>query len=410
MRAQQTNPESFVAPEAEYARLTLEGMATLGDCYAPFEEQTINVFGGLPGEEVVARIVRYRRRRRKFVSGIVEQVLSPSPHRVAPPCPLFGPCSGCQWQHVSYEHQLTLKRDAVAREIGRYQELDGVTVAPTVPGPQPYNYRNHARFTVRRNGSLGFTNRITRRFVRVDECMLMTSGINDALAELQGKCSETTQLSVRYGVNTGDFLVQPTLQHPAIGLPSGQPHYVEELLGRRFRVASPSFFQVNTHQAEHMARMVRDRLELTRAGTLLDAYAGVGTFAVLLAGEAGRVIAIEESSAAVRDAALNAEGLNNVEFVESKTEDALNTLDEPVDAVILDPPRSGCDPRVLGALARLAPRRIAYVSCDPSTLARDLAILADSGMTVLGVEPIDMFPQTYHVETVATLNGRSGES
>ena len=410
MRAQQTNPESFVAPEAEYARLTLEGMATLGDCYAPFEEQTINVFGGLPGEEVVARIVRYRRRRRKFVSGIVEQVLSPSPHRVAPPCPLFGPCSGCQWQHVSYEHQLTLKRDAVAREIGRYQELDGVTVAPTVPGPQPYNYRNHARFTVRRNGSLGFTNRITHRFVRVDECMLMTSGINDALAELQGKCSETTQLSVRYGVNTGDFLVQPTLQHPAIGLPSGQPHYVEELLGRRFRVASPSFFQVNTHQAEHMARMVRDRLELTRAGTLLDAYAGVGTFAVLLAGEAGRVIAIEESSAAVRDAALNAEGLNNVEFVESKTEDALNTLDEPVDAVILDPPRSGCDPRVLGALARLAPRRIAYVSCDPSTLARDLAILADSGMTVLGVEPIDMFPQTYHVETVATLNGRSGGS
>ncbi len=410
MRAQQTNPESFVAPEAEYARLTLEGMATLGDCYAPFEEQTINVFGGLPGEEVVARIVRYRRRRRKFVSGIVEQVLSPSPHRVAPPCPLFGPCSGCQWQHVSYEHQLTLKRDAVAREIGRYQELDGVTVAPTVPGPQPYNYRNHARFTVRRNGSLGFTNRITRRFVRVDECMLMTSGINDALAELQGKCSETTQLSVRYGVNTGDFLVQPTLQHPAIGLPSGQPHYVEELLGTRFRVASPSFFQVNTHQAEHMARMVRDRLELTRAGTLLDAYAGVGTFAVLLAGEAGRVIAIEESSAAVRDAALNAEGLNNVEFVESKTEDALNTLDEPVDAVILDPPRSGCDPRVLGALARLAPRRIAYVSCDPSTLARDLAILADSGMTVLGVEPIDMFPQTYHVETVATLNGRSGGS
>ena len=260
--------------------------------------------------------------------------------------------------------------------MGRYPELDGVTIACTVPSPQPFNYRNHARFTVRRSGSLGFTNRITRRFVRVDECMLMTPGINGALAELQGKCSETTQLSVRYGVNTGDFLVQPTLQHPAIGIPSGQSHYVEELLGRRFRVASPSFFQVNTHQAEHMARMVRDRLELTGADTLLDAYAGVGTFAVLLAGEAGRVIAIEESSAAVRDTALNAEGVDNVEFVESKTEDALKTLDAPVDAVILDPPRSGCDPRVLTALARLAPRRIAYVSCDPSTLARDLALLA----------------------------------
>ena len=285
-----------------------------------------------------------------------------------------------------------------------------MTVARTVPSPQPFNYRNHARFTVRRSGSLGFTNRITRRFVRVDECMLMTPGINGALAELQDNCSETTQLSVRYGVNTGDFLVQPTLQNPAIGLPSGQSHYVEELLGRRFRVASPSFFQVNTHQAEHMARMVRDRLELASTDTLLDAYAGVGTFAVLLAGEAGRVIAIEESSAAVRDAALNAEGVDNVEFVESKTEDALETLDVPVDAVILDPPRSGCEHRVLTALARLAPRRIAYVSCDPSTLARDLAILAGSGMSVLGVEPLDMFPQTYHVETVATLDGRSGRS
>ena len=410
MRAQQTAPDSFVTPEPEYARLTLEGMATLGDCYAPFEEQTINVFGGLPGEQVVARIVRFRRRRRKFVSAIVERVLSPSPHRVAPPCPLFGPCSGCQWQHVSYEHQLTLKREAVEREIGRYPELDGVTVARTVPSPQPFNYRNHARFTVRRSGSLGFTNRITRRFVRVDECMLMTPGINDALTELQGKCSETTQLSVRYGVNTGDFLVQPTLQNSAIGLTSGQSHYVEELLGRRFRVASPSFFQVNTHQAEHMARMVRDRLELASTDTLLDAYAGVGTFAVLLAGEAGRVIAIEESSAAVRDAALNAEGVNNVEFVESKTEDALETLDGAGRRGDSRSAAFGMRTRVLTALARLAPRRIAYVSCDPSTLARDLAILAGSGMTVLGVEPLDMFPQTYHVEIIATLDGRGSGS
>ncbi len=405
MREHQTGTKPFVPPEPEYAPLTLEGMAPLGDCYARFEEQTINVFGGLPGERVIARIVRYRRRRRRFVSGIVERVLSASPHRVAPPCPLFGPCSGCQWQHVSYDHQLTLKREAVESEFRRYQDLDGVAVAPTIPGPQPFNYRNHARFTVRRGGSLGFSNRITRRFVPVDECMLMAPGINDALAELQGKCAETTQLSVRYGINTADYLVQPTLQNPDVSLSSGQTHYEEELLGHRFRVASPSFFQVNTHQAERMANLVRDRLELTGTETLLDAYAGVGTFAVLLAGVARRVIAVEESSAAVRDAALNAEGATNVEFVEAKTEDALETLDTAVDAVILDPPRSGCAQSVLTALARLAPRRVVYVSCDPSTLARDLAILAANGMSVLTVEPLDMFPQTYHVETVATLDG-----
>ena len=406
MRVQQTGPKHFAPAEPEYATLTLEGMAPLGDCYARFEEQTINVFGGLPGERVVARIVRYRRRRRRFVSALVERVLSPSPHRVAPPCPLFGPCSGCQWQHVSYDYQLTLKRESVENEIRRYPELDGVSVAPTIPSPQPFNYRNHARFTARRGGSLGFSNRITRRFVPVDECMLMTPGINDALAELQGKCAETTQLSVRYGINTGDYLVQPTLQNPDIGLSSGQTHYTEELLGHRFRVASPSFFQVNTHQAERMANLVRDRLELTGTETLLDAYAGVGTFAVLLAGEAGRVIAVEESSAAVRDAMLNAEGADNVEFVEAKTEDALETLDTSVDAVILDPPRSGCAVSTLTALARLAPRRVVYVSCDPSTLARDLAILAGCGMVALGVEPLDMFPQTHHIEAVATLDGR----
>ena len=392
-------------PEPEYATLTLEGMAPLGDCYARFEGETINVFGGLPREEVVARIVRYRRRRRKFVSAIVHRVIAPSPHRVAPPCPLFGPCSGCQWQHVSYDHQLALKRDAVAQELALYPELDGVPVAPTLPAPQPFNYRNHARFTVRRGGSLGFTNRITRRFVRVEECMLMAEGVNDALAELQGKCAETTQLSVRYGINTGDFLVQPTLQNPAIGLPSGQTHYIEKLSGREFRVASPSFFQVNTRQAERMAQLVRERLELTDTDTLLDAYAGVGTFAILLADTVGRVIAVEESAAAVRDAARNAEGVANLEFVEAKTEHALDTLAAPVDAVILDPPRAGCHPDVLSALARAAPRRAVYVSCEPSTLARDLAALAAAGMSVQSVEPLDMFPQTHHVEAIATIDG-----
>ena len=379
-------------------------MAPLGDCYAHFEGETINVFGGLPGEEVVARVVRYRRRRRKFVSAIVHRVLTPSPHRVAPPCPLFGPCSGCQWQHVSYDHQLTLKRDAVVHEMSFYPDLDGVPVAPTLPSPQPFNYRNHARFTVRRGGSLGFTNRITRRFVRVEECMLMAPGINDALAKLQDKCAETTQLSVRYGINTGDFLVQPTLQDPAIGLPSGQTHYNERLLGHEFRVASPSFFQVNTRQAERMAQLVRERLELTDTDTLLDAYAGVGTFAILLADSVGKVIAVEESAAAVRDAARNAEGIANLEFIEAKTEHALDALDAPVDAVILDPPRAGCHPYVLNALARAAPRRAVYVSCEPSTLARDLAALAAAGMSVLSVEPLDMFPQTHHVEAIATID------
>ncbi|MCH8109392.1 MAG: 23S rRNA (uracil(1939)-C(5))-methyltransferase RlmD [Chloroflexi bacterium] len=389
--------------EYEYTHLVLGGIGPLGDCYAYFEGETINVFGGIPGEEVVARIVRYRRRRKRYVSGLVTEVLKPSPHRVATPCPYFGPCSGCQWQHIEYSHQLRMKQDAVASELRRYSELESVAVSQTIPSPQMFNYRNHARFTVRNQGSLGFNNRITRRFVKIDDCMLMAPGINRALRSLQDKCQETTQLSIRYGVNTDDLLIQPTLQNVDIPLPSGQTHYREELLGHSFRVASPSFFQVNTRQAEKMVEMVRDRLELSKDNTLVDAYAGVGSFAILLASYVRRVIAIEESAAAIKDASENAQGTDNLEFIEAKTEEALDSMAETPDAVILDPPRVGCDPKALRALIRLAPRRVVYVSCEPETLARDLSALVNGGFRVESIEPIDMFPQTYHVETIATL-------
>jgi 23S rRNA (uracil1939-C5)-methyltransferase len=138
---------------------------------------------------------------------------------------------------------------------------------------------------------------------------------------------------------------------------------------------------------------------------LVDAFAGVGTFAVLLAPNVRRVIAIEESVAAVRDATVNGEGIDGLELVKAKTEDVLMTLFEAPDALILDPPRSGCHPDVLKAIVDRPPRRIAYVSCEPETLARDLDVLVRGGLAVEAVEPIDMFPQTYHVECVATLSG-----
>ena len=387
----------------EYAHLTLEGMGPLGDTYAHHDGQVINVFGGIPGEEVVARILRYKRRRQHYVSALVTEVLKPSPHRVAPPCPFFGPCTGCQWQHMDYSHQLQLKQEAVESQLERYPELEGVPVSPTVPGPELFNYRNHARFSVRAQGSLGYVNRISRRFVKIDECMLMAPEINEALMQLQGNCQQTSQLSVRYGINTSDMLIQPTLQSPEIPLRSGQTQYREKLLGRPFRISSPSFFQVNTRQTEQMAELVRARLQLTGDEILVDAYAGVGTFTVLFAPFVRKVIAIEESVAAVKDAAINTLGLDNLDFIEGKTEEALGSLDEPPDAVILDPPRVGCHPDALEATIRQRPRRVVYVSCEPETLARDLSLLVKGGFSIEAVEPVDMFPQTHHVECVTTL-------
>jgi 23S rRNA (uracil1939-C5)-methyltransferase len=390
----------------ELARLTLEEMGQQGDTLAHLDGEQINVFGGISGEEVIGRIVRYRprRKRNRRVSALVTEVLNPSPHRVQPPCPYFGPCSGCQWQHIEYSHQLTLKRDAVRRELRRFDELKDVPISSTMPSPQEYGYRNHARFTVRQQGSLGFTNRITRRFVRVDSCMLMSPWINETLGRLQGRCQETSQLSVRYGINTGDWLVQPTLKSDEVPLATGQTHYREELLGKAFRIASPSFFQVNTRQAERLALLVRERLQLTGAEVLVDAYAGVATFAVLLAQAVRLVIAVEESAAAIKDAAVNTLGVENLEFRHGKVEEVLGNLDERPDAVVLDPPRVGCDPAALEAVVRWAPSRVVYVSCEPETLARDLALLVKGGLRLETVEPVDMFPQTHHVECVATLS------
>ena len=387
----------------EIAELYLQAWGDLGDTLAHFEESVINVFGGIPGERVQARIIRYRRRRRQHISAIVTEVLEPSSHRITPPCPYFTACTGCQWQHIAYDHQLQLKQDRVRLALAEYPELRGISVSPTLPSPQMFGYRNHARFTVRDSGMLGFINRLTRRFVKVDDCALMHPWINEALRELQGKAGETTQLSVRYGVNTGDWLIQPTMHNPDISLPTGQAYYWEQMLDRRLRIASPSFAQVNTPQAERLATLVAERLQLSGNELLVDAYAGVGTFAVLLADSARHVIAIEESSAAVKDATVNTVGIDNLEFIGSKTEDYLDSLTEPPDAVILDPPRLGCHPATLDALIRRKPVRTVYVSCDPDTLARDLAYLVRGDFVIESVEPMDMFPQTYHTECVATI-------
>jgi 23S rRNA (uracil1939-C5)-methyltransferase len=236
--------------------------------------------------------------------------------------------------------------------------------------------------------------------------MIMHPGINQILSQLQGHAGETSQLSVRYGINTGDFLIQPTLKTAEVSLPTGQTHYREQVRGREFRVASPSFFQVNVEQLGRMVDLVRERLGLTGSELIVDAYAGVGTFAILLAPYAKRIIAIEDSPAAVEDAKANGQGLDNVEFRLGKTENALRYLGERPDAVILDPPRKGCHPSAIEALESLAPPRVVYVSCDPETLGRDLKMLCSRVFHLENVQPADMFPQTHHVECLATLSLR----
>jgi 23S rRNA (uracil1939-C5)-methyltransferase len=279
-------------------------------------------------------------------------------------------------------------------------------VLPPIGMEEPWYYRNHARFSALRDGSLGFTRHHSRFIIRIEHCWIVQPPINHALTLLHGHCRKLHNVSVRHGLRTGQLLVSPMIKGVEPALATGQPYLEEEVLGRRFRVAAASFFQVNTVQADTLARLALERLELRPDSVVVDAYCGVGTFGILIAERARRVIGIEDSAAALVDAAHNARHLDNIDFLRGAVEAVLPGLAERVDGVVIDPPRAGCRPEVLEALIALRPRRLVYVSCEPSTLARDLRILVDGGFELLEVQPVDMFPQTYHVENVATLEWR----
>ncbi|HLI05490.1 MAG TPA: class I SAM-dependent RNA methyltransferase [Ktedonobacteraceae bacterium] len=433
-----------------YYTVTLGEMTRDGDVLAEIHEQdetgeeharTLHVPAGLPGEVVtigvekppVHRPGKKRRHWKPRPPRVwIQEIHAASPLRIAAPCPVFGTCGGCQLQHMRYDAQLAWKRDVVTRLLQEIGGFDNAPVQPTEACDTPWHYRNHMRFSVNRSGQPGLTARGTHRVLPLASCPIAHEQINRALSVLSQQPNARPQVLIRCGANSKQMLIQPsqgeaTLQKLAeAGLDVRAETMEEQLCGETFRIRPSSFFQTNTAQAEKMAHMVLDglldhpgrsgQLEKDRKSqdlTVVDAYCGVGTFALLLARHVSKVIAIEESASAIRDAQWNLRDAANVEILKGKVEDVLPTLGAGLDGLVIDPPRAGCQQVVLDALLRHPVARVVYVSCDPSTLARDLNILCHphhlnsaSGQPVyrlLSVQPLDMFPQTAHIECITTL-------
>jgi 23S rRNA (uracil1939-C5)-methyltransferase len=419
-----------------YHSVTLGELTREGDALAEIVERdesgelhtlALRVPAGLPGECVTIaveappqpRTGRRRHRRKPRPPRVwITEIHEASPLRVPAPCPVFGTCGGCQLQHMRYEAQLDWKLEIVRRLLLDSGFVDP-PLLPTVPCDDPWHYRNHMRFSVNRSGQAGLTARGTHHVLPLTECPIAHEQINRALKIVIQHVNSRPQLLIRCGAASGQMLMQPepapevAQELAAAGLDLRSETMEEILAGETFRIRPSSFFQTNTAQAEKMARMVLGGLlargeqsgNASKQLTIVDAYCGVGTFALLLARHASRVIAIEESASAIKDAQWNLRGASNIEILKGKVEDLLPELEARVDGLVIDPPRAGCQPVVLDALIRHPVARIVYVSCDPATLARDLNILCRLHPTyrLRSVQPLDMFPQTAHIECVAVL-------
>lgn len=381
--------------------ITLTGIAHLGETIGKYNGKIVFVPYGIPGETVKVQILKDEG---DYYRAEIIDIIEPSFFRENPPCKLFGKCGGCSFQHVAYSYQTKLKEIVVMEQlkrIGEFENPEDLTNL-TLQAENPYNYRNRADFSINREKLLGFKIRGTHKFIHVEYCNIMYKKINYMLSLLQGKTPKrkTHNITIRYGINTGNYLIQPEIDIETIK--TGQTFYTEKLLSKEFKISAPSFFQVNSYQAEKLIQTVLGYIS-NEDKTIIDAYAGVGTFTVFLAKKAERVIAIEESRSAFKDAQVNIKNFDNINYICEKTEESLLRVDINGDAIVLDPPRVGCMKEVLEAIVEKRIRKVIYVSCEPSTLARDLRYLRERGYKLIEVQPVDMFPQTYHIENVALM-------
>jgi len=371
--------------------VVIDGIAQGGAGVGRIDGKVVFVDGALPGEEVLVRIDETRSR---YSRGTAIEVLEASPLRTEPPCPHFDSCGGCSWQMAAYEAQLDWKTEIVGSQLIQIGRLE-TDVARCLSAGEPFGYRNRLDLRTA-GGKPALLARRSHTPVPLDVCLLAAGPIAEAVASIDG-LPDGGRLTLRAGLRTGDTATIWDGPDPGIEAVSASDAVIfEEVAGRRFRISGRAFFQVNTGAAEILVDTVR-RAADADPDVVVDVYAGGGLLGISVA--TARLISIEANRKAVADLRHNRGGDEDVlGMPASKALGKLTGLD--VDVMIVDPPRSGIDAQTVNAMLAIRPKTLVSVSCDPATFARDARTLLDAGYRLDFVQPIDMFPQTPHVEIV----------
>lgn len=380
----------------------------------------------LPGERVRVRLTGGKK---GFARAALVEVLTPSPDRIPPRCENYAACGGCHYMHMTYPAQLRHKAAVLRDQLQRIAGIADPPVEPVIPSPREWNYRNTVQFHLAPDGRLGFQQSGSHMVVPIAECPLCEPAIDEVwpLLNFAGEDGLAVpgleRIQIRAGAGDDIMLVlesnDPVPPEFTVELPlnavfvgpggfeenvglvlAGDEALVMEALGRPFRVSAGSFFQVNTGQAENMLRTLLDALPLGPQTNLLEVYAGVGMFSAFLAPRVAALATVESAPSAVDDFAANLDAFDNVSLYDGLAEEVLPALDLRPDVVLVDPPRAGLALPALDALLGMQSRQLVYISCDPATLARDAKRLIAAGYTLRRSLPFDMFPQTYHIESM----------
>ncbi len=417
-RIHQNKLHFLFALMTETLELTLTGNAYGGESFGrDVDGRMVFVPFTLPGEVVRVRLVETHQR---WARALPEKWIEASDQRIEPRCPHFQTCGGCHYQHIPYALQLEIKAEIVRDQLARIGGFEDPPVQLPIPSPEPWNYRNNMRFHLTEDGKLGFVTFAGQRVFRVEECHLPEQELIDLWTQLDLAPTKTIEeISLRNGGEGEQMVILHGTDAPdleiSIESPSsvvwtspsgdfilaGQDHLYFDLSRGLFRVSALSFFQVNTEMIPELVQQATALLSIQPGQTVFDLYAGVGLFSAAIAESGAHVVAVEESPHACRDFSFNLDRFTHIELYESSVGLALPQIKPQPDAVLIDPPRSGLSRTALDSLLERSSSRIVYVSCDPATLSRDGKRLRAGGYSLESITPIDLFPQTFHIETIS---------